>query len=339
VASAMIRILDDEGRPLGNAPVAASKTELLEIHRVSALARALDDALLAHAGGEDLPWYVPALGEGCALVAATTALGFRDPIFTSGRAAPIALARGISPEQWCREVRGGAEASHLGREAPGFAGFVEADLMPASTLPGSAALAAVGAGLGRREGISVAVFGWGALASSAFAAALDAGMRWPSHTLLICVSSKARGAGEGADRAARAGWASSLVDGDDPIAVRSAVDAARSQVAGDARPELIELACSRQLRGANSAAQSKLGRFLRHEGALTDALAEEMRRDIDRLVEKALGDDASPAPLRESLFGELHLRAGAEELRLAEAFARFGGEYGGSHDPEAGFLV
>lgn len=339
MASVMIRILDDEGRPLGKSPVPASKTELLEIHRVSGLSRALDDALLARAGSEALPYYVPAFGEDAALVAATTALGFRDPLFTSGRAAPIALARGVEPTTWCREVFGAADASHRGREAPGLAGIREADLMPGSTLPGSPALAALGAGLRRREDVAVAFFGWGALTSPRFAAALEAAGRWPARTLLLCISSKARGVGEAADRAARVGIASSLVDGDDPIAVHSAVDAARNQALTEARPELVEIACEREVRDGNSVGRARLARFLRHEGALSDSLDDEMEQALRAQVDAALATDDDAAPTTACLFGETLARPAAEETRLAAAFARFGGEYGGSQDPNAGFLA
>ncbi|MEZ6195937.1 MAG: thiamine pyrophosphate-dependent enzyme [Planctomycetota bacterium] len=338
---AMIRLIDDRGAPLFEGRLGVSRTELLEIHRVAALTRALEDALSGLAGGPDLPWYVPALGEDAALVAAATALGFADPVFSSGRMAPRALARGLAAATWIHSALGTSASPSGGREAPGFAGHPDENLFPASATPGAAALSAVGAGLARSDdAVAVGVLGWGSLGSAAFAAALDAARRTSSRVLLVVVTSKSRGVGAAVAAAETAGLSAALIDGDDPVAVRDAVAAARARVREEGRPELVELACRREMDRGPSAGRRRLAAFLEREGALGAELAAEIDRAIRGEVASALAAArAAGGPGPEALHGELRARPSAEERRVADAFARFGAEYGGAADPDARFLV
>jgi pyruvate dehydrogenase E1 component alpha subunit len=201
-----------------------------------------------------------AAGHEAVAVGASAALRPDDYVFATYRGHHHAIARGASPEECLAELmsratgvcRGKGGSMHLTKAESGMLGSYA---IVGAHLP-MAAGAAWSAQLRGTEQVAVAFFGDGATNIGAFHEALNLAAVWRLPVIFICennlymeytpISEVTAVPNPAADRAAGYRMPAELIDGNDVLAVRDAVERAAARARAGEGPTLIEARTYRQ---------------------------------------------------------------------------------------------
>eukprot|EP00758_Cryptobia_borreli_P006375 Tbor_TRINITY_DN5138_c0_g1::TRINITY_DN5138_c0_g1_i1::g.26039::m.26039/K00166/BCKDHA, bkdA1; 2-oxoisovalerate dehydrogenase E1 component alpha subunit len=200
-----------------------------------------------------ISFYMTCFGEEAQSVASAAAVKDADMIFMQYREAPALMYRGFTIPQMIAQCMGNKEDPFKGRQMPVHYGSLELNVQMVSSPLGTQIPHAAGAGyaykLDGTDRISMCYFGEGAASEGDFHAGLNFAATVGSHTLFICrnngfaISTPASNQynGDGIlPRGIAYGMPSIRVDGNDVLAVYSAVKRAREIIKNDDTPVLIE---------------------------------------------------------------------------------------------------
>jgi len=232
---------------------------LVDMFTTMTLIAACDDALRAaiSSGAATLAYYSPR-GQEAVAAGFAAALAPDDYLVTTYRGLHDQIAKGVPLRPLVAEMLGRAEGTGKGKGGPMHVVWPEAGLMLTTGVVGSGLPVAAGLGwAAQREGrgrIALACFGDGATNIGAFHEAANLAAVWRLPVVFLCQNN---GYGEHsrfddqqrtahvADRASSYGMPGVTVDGNDPVAVHSAVAAAVARARRGDGPTLVEAATYR----------------------------------------------------------------------------------------------
>jgi pyruvate dehydrogenase E1 component alpha subunit len=256
------RILDPDGRAIGDTDVGLTGEELQAILRSMILARRLDRECIALQRQGELTVYPGFEGQEAAQIGSAWALGPDDFVFPTFRELAAAMVRGVDVVQYLWYHRG---TWHGGPYDPRASGFGPICIPIATQIPH-----AVGYSLGRKldgsDDVTLVYFGDGATSEGDFHEGANLAAVWQVPLVLFCQNNRwaislpvaEQTAGEIWRRAEGYGMPAVLVDGDDVLAVYRETRAAVERARGGGGPTLIEAVTYRI--GAHSTADDA-GRY------------------------------------------------------------------------------
>ncbi|MCB9831790.1 MAG: thiamine pyrophosphate-dependent dehydrogenase E1 component subunit alpha [Planctomycetes bacterium] len=327
------RILGEDGSLLGDA-VDLHRNQLLEFWRFMLLGRELDRMLEELRGSGRIGPYVGSAGTEACAVGVAAALKPRDWLFPSWRMTAAALVRDVELDALVNNALGNERDRARGRQGPGGLGFRDELVAPISAPVGTQIAQAVGAAHAARlrgdGAVAVALFGAAASESADYHSGLNFAGVLRAPVVFVALGDQDLGAS-----ATGYGLASSLVDGDDVLAVFAATREALERARNGEGATLISAIGGHEGRGLD-----RLGRHLVGSGALADDLAAqieaEARHELRAALDRAL---TAGQPEGASLFADVTATPGPALAWQRDALMRFGAEYGGAEDPEAGNIL
>jgi 2-oxoisovalerate dehydrogenase E1 component alpha subunit len=240
----VVRILDPDGRPVGDTDVGLRAEQLRDALRLLVRTRRLDRACLALQRRGELTVYPAFEGQEAAQVGSALALGDDDFVFPSFRELAVAVTRDVDVVDYLQYHRGTWHGGAYDALASRFAPIC----VPVATQIVHAVGWALGAKLDRAGACSIAYFGDGSASEGDFHEAANMAAVFGVPVVLFCqnngwaisVPTDEQYAAPIASRAAGYGIPGVRVDGNDLLAVyrvtRDALDRAR----GGGGPTLIE---------------------------------------------------------------------------------------------------
>ena len=319
------RVLDPDGRAVGDPDVGLGPDGLRAMLRWMLLARRLDRECIALQRQGELTVYPGFEGQEAAQVGSAIALGPDDFVFPTFRELAAALVRGVDPVQYLAYHRGTWHGGPYDPRATRFGPIC----IPVATQVAHAVGYAMGLTLDGTPACSLAYFGDGSASEGDFHEAANLAGVFSAPTILFCqnngwaisVPTVRQTAGEIWRRAEGYGFPGVRVDGNDVLAVyRATRDAAARAVAGEG-PTLIEALTYRV--GAHSTADDpgryrdddeverarafdpivRLRAWLTAQGHVDDGLVDSWQPEIDEQVMAIReGVIAQPAPPVEWMF-------------------------------------
>jgi 2-oxoisovalerate dehydrogenase E1 component alpha subunit len=243
-AATPVRILQPDGRPIGDADVGLSPSELREVLRLMILARRLDRECVALQRQGHLTVYPALEGQEAAQVGSGFALQRDDFAFPTFRELAVALTRGVDPVAYLEYHRGTWHGGPYDPIASGFAPIC----VPVATQLCHAVGWALGAKLDERHGCALAYFGDGSSSEGDFHEAANLAGVWSAPVVLFCqnngwaisVPAAEQTAGDIWRRAEGYGFRGVRVDGNDVLAVHRATREAADRARSGGGPTLIE---------------------------------------------------------------------------------------------------
>ena len=326
----MLRILDAEGRLVGEMPDGLDDKDLVEMYRLMALGRRFDRRALSLQRQGRLGTYPPGAGQEAAQIGSAYAVGPEDWIYPSYREHAVQLARGMPPAVMLSYYRG----------LPNRDWDVHRYRMNIHTIPIATQLPhAVGhayaARLAGQNLITVAYFGDGATSESDFHAAMNFAGVWKASTVFMCSNNgwaismpvhRQTAADSLASKAAAYGMPGVQVDGMDALAVYAATREAVERARGGGGPTLIEAVTYRY--GPHATADDpglyrtdeevqawrakdpieRFKRLLEGRGLWSDDIDEQVERESAAFDEALAEIEARPAPPREEAVRHVYER-------------------------------
>jgi pyruvate dehydrogenase E1 component alpha subunit len=259
----LVRCLPVAGHPANATPPALSADEAETLLRWMLLVRALDEKLLLMQRQGRIAFFGPSAGQEAAIVGSGFVAHANDWIFPALREGGILLMRGFPLRRYFGQLFGNVLDVQKGRQMPmhfssGAHKFVSLSSVIATQLP--QAVGAAWAAKIRKTGEVVFGFiGDGGTSASDFHAAMNFAAVGKVPCVLVCQNngwaisvpfSKQTASDGVAVKAAAYGMPGVRVDGNDVLAVVSAVRAARERAARGEGPTLVELVTYR--RGGHS---------------------------------------------------------------------------------------
>jgi pyruvate dehydrogenase E1 component subunit alpha len=219
--------------------------DLLRIHRIMTLARALDERGMKYQRQGRLGFYLPASGEEGLAVGSAYPLRADDWLFPSYRVVGAALWRGAELDQLVANCYGNADDNAKGRQMPVHYSLAEINWLSISSPLGTQIVQAAGAAramqIRKEDRVAVTWFGDGTTSSNDFHTGMNFAGVWKAPCIFFCQNnrwaistplSQQCGNERLADKAIGYGMPGVRVDGNDVLAVvqvtREAVDRARS---------------------------------------------------------------------------------------------------------------
>lgn len=235
-------------RDPGPAPVARRLYELM------ALMKAADDRLSKGiATGEFMCVYWPSRGQEAIAAAMAVALRSDDQLVTTYRGLHDLIGKGVPLEEIYGEMMGRVVGAGRGKGGTMHIANPAAGVMFSTGIVGAGLPVAVGLAIaGKRKGldrVTVVSFGDGATNTGSFHEAANMAALWDLPLVLVCQNnlyaemtptSDTMKLEQVADRAAGYGMPGVRVDGNDPLAVKAALDQALDRARGGGGPTFIE---------------------------------------------------------------------------------------------------
>ena len=315
-----------------------SSAHLLEIYRTIVQTRLFEARVIALNRHGKISLYASSEGEEAGAVACASALAAGDWLFPDYRSTGALFARGVSMSAFLSQLMGTGNDSSKGRQMPTHIASKELRIASVSTPVGNGIVHATGlawaAKLRKGPEAALVLFGDGATSSDGFHAGMNiAGVhRLPvvficrnnqyaiSLPLAMQTASKTLAA-----KAEAYGFPGIQVDGSDPIAVYEATAQALARARSGEGPTLIETAAYR-LGGHTTSDDAKRyrtdepGNAWRKRDGLENlrlhleslglwdteqdnTLRDEIGKEIDRCVTRALEEPSPPVP---SLFDDVY---------------------------------
>jgi pyruvate dehydrogenase E1 component alpha subunit len=271
----------EEAAP-GERPEGLSDEELVGLYRTMARIRAFEEQVVQAYDARLVPGSThPCIGQEGAKAGAISAIGTGDLVLATYRGHGEALALGLDPVDVMAELmarstgvcKGKGGSMHLSEPDKGL---IMTNAIVAGHIPiaGGVALSCKHRGTGQ---VVLCFFGDGASCEGEFYETLNMAQLWQVPLVMICENngwaisvptSKSQATPDVADRARGFGMRATIVDGNDPIAVRAAVGEAVEHARAGGGPSFVEC---------------KTVRWERHSALSAGADPEEGRRAWQRV--------------------------------------------------------
>lgn len=249
----LLSVIEPDGSTNGHES-GLSKDELLHCYRTMLRVRAFDDTCMKLQRSGRIGFSIPNKGVEACQVGAASALRKTDWIFPSYRDFGMALYHGITPLEMMHNMFGNARDGAKGRQMPVHFSFVDpikfvSISSPIGTHVPQAVGAAYAAKLRKEDTVVLTSFGDGGTSSLGFHSGMNFAGVWKAPVVFLCQNNQWAISCPASEQTASESFAIKgkaygvpgvLVDGNDLLAMRSAVlDAVERARAGDG-PTLIE---------------------------------------------------------------------------------------------------
>jgi pyruvate dehydrogenase E1 component alpha subunit len=349
--TAPLSVIDADGSINGHDP-RLSNEELLHCYRTMLLVRAFDDVCLKLQRSGRIGFSIPNKGVEATQVGAASALKPTDWIFPSYRDFGMALYHGVTPLEMMHNMFGNGRDCALGRQMPVHFSFAKPIHFVSISSPiGTHIPQAVGTAyamkLRREKNVCLASFGDGGTSSLGFHSGLNFAGVWKAPVVFLCQNngyaiscpSEEQTASESyAIKAKAYGMPGVRVDGNDLLAVRTAVLEAVERARRGDGPTLVEAVTFRM--GGHSTSDdptryvpkelveqwakkdpvARFERFLAGRKLWSKELGERAYTEAVAQVSAAVREaEATPAPKLESIFTDVYAQM-PEHLRRQGQF-------------------
>lgn len=250
----MLQMLNNNGELISEeSDVSLTQPVAIKILQTMQFIRVLDERMVAAQRQGRLSFYLACTGEEASVVASAAALSSDDMIMSQYREQGALAYRGFTVQQFMDQLFSNERELNKGRQMPIHYGSVEHNFMTISSPLGTqipqAAGYAYGQKMSKANAVTVCYFGEGAASEGDFHAGLNMAAVHGSPVIFFCrnngyaisTPSTEQFAGDGiASRGIGYGIATIRVDGNDALAVFSAMENARKIALEEMRPVLIE---------------------------------------------------------------------------------------------------
>ncbi len=250
----MLQMLNNHGELISEeSDVSLTQPTALKILQTMQFIRVLDERMVAAQRQGRLSFYLACTGEEASVVGSAAALSSDDMIMSQYREQGALAYRGFTVQQFMDQLFSNERELNKGRQMPIHYGSVEHNFMTISSPLGTqipqAAGYAYGQKMSKANAVTVCYFGEGAASEGDFHAGLNMAAVHGSPVIFFCrnngyaisTPSTEQFAGDGiASRGIGYGIATIRVDGNDALAVFSAMEQARKIALEEMRPVLIE---------------------------------------------------------------------------------------------------
>ncbi|KAG8383847.1 hypothetical protein BUALT_Bualt04G0056300 [Buddleja alternifolia] len=247
------RVLDDNGQPISNNFVEIDKEISVKMYKDMVTLQTMDTIFYEAQRQGRISFYVTACGEEAINIASAAALKTDDLVFPQYREAGVLLWRGFSLQDFANQCFGNKGDNGKGRQMPAHYGSNKHNYFTVASTVATQIPHAVGAAyslkMERRYACTITYFGDGGTSTGDFHAALNFAAVMEAPVILLCrnngwaistpVNDQFRSDGI-VVRGYAYGVHSIRVDGNDALAVFSAVNLARKMAISESRPVLIE---------------------------------------------------------------------------------------------------
>ncbi|VFQ96128.1 unnamed protein product [Cuscuta campestris] len=247
------RVLNDDGLPLTNNFLKINKEVAVKIYTNMVTLQTMDTIFYEVQRQGRISFYLTTIGEEAMNIASAAALRMDDFIFPQYREPGVLLWRGFTLQEFANQCFGNRDDYGKGRQMPIHYGSNKLNYFTVSSTVGTQIPQAVGAAyslkMDGRDACAVVYFGDGGSSTGDFHAALNFAGVMEVPVIFFCrnngwaistpVSDQFRSDGV-AVRGKAYGVRSVRVDGNDALAIFSAVSAARGMAVKEHRPILIE---------------------------------------------------------------------------------------------------
>jgi acetoin:2,6-dichlorophenolindophenol oxidoreductase subunit alpha len=240
--------------PIGERPRALSEEHLLSLYSNMVRVRAFEEEVVDAFRSGLIPGSThPAIGQEAVKVGALDAITRPDLVLATYRGHAEALLKGLEPIGIMAELMGrrtginGGKGGSMHLSAPCL-GMMTTNAIVAGHIPHAGGVA-LGCQLRRTGQVVLCFFGDGAACEGEFFETLNMSVLWKVPLVLICENNgyaisvptaKSQATPDIADRARGFGMPATIVDGNDVLAVRAAVDEAVSRARGGDGASFIE---------------------------------------------------------------------------------------------------
>jgi pyruvate dehydrogenase E1 component alpha subunit len=348
----LLRVMRDDGSADPATDPLLPEATVLRAYREMKRLRLLDARMILLQRQGRVGFYGAAQGQEAVPIATGLAVGPGDWVFPALREQSVMLVRGFPLRAFIAQVFGNAGDLLKGRQMPSHPSGRAVHQVSWSSCIGPQIPQAVGAAWAMRArktgAVAVGFLGDGATSQGDFHAAMNFAGVWKVPCVLVCQNNhwsisvpaeKQTAARSFAVKARAYGVPGVRIDGNDLLAVSSAMQAALERARSGAGPTFIEAVTYRM--GPHSTSDDpsryrsqaevdswgakdpllRLRKHLVHLGVVSDALDAELEAELTAEIAAAVTEvEAMPAPARESLvddvYAELpwHLREQLESL-------------------------
>lgn len=361
------RLMDGVGRLLPGVTdemVDITEQEAVKMYRTMLLLPQIDVILYNAQRQGRISFMMTSYGEEGAVIGSAAGLDTKDEVFAQYRESGVLLWREFSIDHYMSQVFGAEDDLCGGRQMPIHFGSTQHHFHTISSPLATQIPQAAGAGYalkrtkGRENNVVVCYFGEGAASEGDFHAGMNLASTTKSPVIFfvrnngyaISTPAAEQFRGDGiASRGPGYGMLTIRVDGNDALAVRSAVQAAKAKAISEHRPVLIEAMTYRvghhSTSDDSSAYRSKqaveswkqmdnplhrMRNFLTDRGWWNDALEEQTKAEHRKTVIEAMGRaEKKKRPQLSSLFegtyrGDLPGNLREQRAELAELLEKYG---------------
>jgi TPP-dependent pyruvate/acetoin dehydrogenase alpha subunit len=240
--------------PIGERPRAFDDKHLVSLYQDMVQVRAFEEEVLDAFRAGLIPGSThPCIGQEAIKVGALDVIATRDLVLATYRGHAEALLKGVDPIGVMAELMGkrsginGGKGGSMHLSAPHL-GLVTTNAIVAGHIPHAGGVA-LGCQFRRTDQIVLCFFGDGAACEGEFFETLNLAMLWKVPLVLICENNgyaisvptaKSQATPDIADRARGFGMPALIVDGNDVLAVRAAVDECVQRARSGGGPSFIE---------------------------------------------------------------------------------------------------
>ncbi|MCC2672259.1 MAG: 3-methyl-2-oxobutanoate dehydrogenase [Armatimonadetes bacterium] len=253
----MVRVLDDDGTLLGDAPEIVAE-DLLSMYEWMLRVRAFDERLVKLQRQGRVGFFVPSTGEEALQIGTAWALRPDDWVFPAYREQGVALFRGYPVEAILAQLMGNDRDYLKGRQMPNHFGCPRYRFAVASSPVGTQIPHAVGAAwsarIRREESVAAVYFGDGATSTGDFHAGMNFAAVQQLPVVFFCKNNgwaislpraKQTRAEFLTDRAIGYGMPGVRVDGNDILAVNQVAQEAMEWARSGSGPVFVEMVTQR----------------------------------------------------------------------------------------------
>ncbi|KAA8547026.1 hypothetical protein F0562_003455 [Nyssa sinensis] len=248
------RVLDDNGQPTVHSnSVQIGEEVAVKMYNDMVTLQLMDSIFYEAQRQGRISFYLTTIGEEAINIASAAALNIDDLIFPQYREAGVLLWRGFSLQEFANQCFGNRDDNGKGRQMPIHYGSKKHNYFTVASTVATQISHAVGAAyalkMDGRDACTVTYFGDGGTSTGDFHAALNFAAVMEAPVIFFCrnngwaistpVSDQFRSDGI-VVRGQAYGVRSIRVDGNDALAIFSAIQAARRMAIGESRPVLIE---------------------------------------------------------------------------------------------------
>ncbi|KAL0350392.1 UNVERIFIED_CONTAM: 2-oxoisovalerate dehydrogenase subunit alpha 2, mitochondrial [Sesamum radiatum] len=247
------RVLDESGQPVSNNFVQIDEDVAVKMYKDMVTFQTMDTIFYEAQRQGRISFYVTANGEEAINIASAAALRMDDIVFPQYREAGVLLWRGFAVQEFANQCFGNKGDNGKGRQMPAHYGSNKHNYFTVASTVATQIPHAVGAAyslkMDGRDACTITYFGDGGTSTGDFHAALNFAAVMEAPVILFCrnngwaistpVSDQFRSDGI-VVRGQAYGVRSIRVDGNDALAVFSAVHVARKMAISESRPVLIE---------------------------------------------------------------------------------------------------
>ncbi|MEM7310302.1 MAG: thiamine pyrophosphate-dependent enzyme [Planctomycetota bacterium] len=355
-ASGPLRVLDPEGRAVGELPAGVDDARLRELYEQMVLVRCIDERMLKLQRAGRVGFVGSMLGQEAAMVGPAAGMRRTDWLWSGLREGGAALVRGLPLSEYIAQMYCNANDTAKGRQMCNHFQHKGSNYPSWSSVIGTQIPHGVGAAFAAKQRgldeVHVIFFGDGATSSNGFHSGLNFAGVWQVPAVFFCVDngwaisvpSSGQTASSYAEKGLAYGVPAMEVDGNDVLACLAATEELVGKARDGGGPSLLVLRTYR-MKGHSSSDDPtryrdgdevatweardpihRLGLFLEQRGLLTaeqrTEIEEQCYRQIDEEIHRQ--EAAAPMPLKslvEDIYSEVpyHLRRQYNEfIRIAE---------------------